>query len=420
MDPLHEVTLTTLTYGGDALGRLPDGQAVFVPFALPGEKVRIRVLESRRGHARAALVDVLEPSPGRVVPRCLHFGTCGGCHYQHMSYAAQLEAKREILRDQLERIGKIDAPVVRDPVPSPVEWNYRNHIQFHLTSAGRPGYFRHPAAAGPDGGPGLAELAVLAITECHLPEEPLNDLWPELEFEPGAGIERVSLRAGDDLMLILESQDPDPPEAEIEAGISVVHLFEENPVVLAGTASLHMEVAGRSFQVSAGSFFQVNTRMAARMVEHVLERLPASLGTMLDLYCGVGLFSAFLAPRCARLIGVESSSSACEDFAVNLDEFENVELYEAPAETVLPHLRVKLDAALVDPPRAGLHRLALDALLTLRPERLIYVSCDPSTLARDSRRLIEGGYDLVEVTPFDLFPQTYHIESISLFNLRPG
>jgi 23S rRNA (uracil1939-C5)-methyltransferase len=411
MDELREITLTTLTYGGDALGRLPDGQAVFVPFGLLGERVRVRLLEARRGHARAVLQEVLEPAPERVKPRCIHFGICGGCHYQHMGYAAQLGAKKEILGDQLRRIGRIESPPVRETVASPGEWNYRNHVQFHLTREGSLGYVRHPAAPG-------SEDPVMAITECHLPEEPLNTLWPQLEFEPGTGIERVSLRAGDELLMALESGEPEAPEMEIEAGISVVHLYKEHPVVLAGEEAVRIEVLGRSFRVSAGSFFQVNTSMAEKMVGHVLERLPASMGTVLDLYCGVGLFSAFLAGHCARLIGVESSEAACEDFAANLDEFENVELYQGLAEAVLPHLEAELDAAVVDPPRAGLERRALDALLALRPGRLVYVSCDPSTLARDARRLIDGGYELVEVTPFDLFPQTYHIESISIFERR--
>ena len=406
MDEVHDLTIRALTYGGDALGRLEDGRAVFVPFALPGERVRVRIVEQKRGHARAALVDVLEASSRRIEPRCIHFGICGGCHYQHLPYEAQLEAKREILRDQLRRIGGIESPPVRDAVPSPSAWNYRNHVQFHLAGDGRLGYFRHPLAP-PEG--------VFPISECHLPEPTLNELWPQLEFELGVELERVSLRAGNETMLVLEAGSPEPPEMEAEAGISVVHLYEENPVVLAGEGSIMIDVLGRGFQVSAASFFQVNTAMAARMVEHVLERLPASAGTLLDLYCGVGLFSAFAAPRCERLIGVESSASACEDFAANLDEFENVELYEGTAEQVLPHLEVTADVVIADPPRAGLDRRVIDALLAMKPHSIIYVSCDPSTLARDARRLIDGGYELVEVTPFDLFPQTFHIESISVF-----
>jgi 23S rRNA (uracil1939-C5)-methyltransferase len=175
-------------------------------------------------------------------------------------------------------------------------------------------------------------------------------------------------------------------------------------------------VKDRPFQVSAGSFFQVNSLMAARMVDHLLERLSVDTQTtLLDIYSGVGLFSAFFAPRVGRLIAIEASASACQDFEINLDEFENVELYEAPAEEVLPGLDVQADVAILDPPRAGLIKEALQALIELGPRRLAYVSCDPSTLARDARILLTAGYRLLEVTPFDLFPQTYHIESISLF-----
>jgi 23S rRNA (uracil1939-C5)-methyltransferase len=258
----------------------------------------------------------------------------------------------------------------------------------------------------------------MPISECHLPETPINDLWPQLEFGPDTEVRRVSLRAGDDLMLILESDSPAAPELELEAGISVVHLYEDNPLVMAGDGALRMRVLDRDFQVSAASFFQVNTFMAEKMVQHILSKLPAEMDTVLDLYCGVGLFSAFLAPRCRRLIGVESSASACEDFAINLDEFEGVELYEGLAEDVIPHLEAEPALALVDPPRAGLERAALDSLLNLNPPTILYVSCDPSTLARDAARLAAGGYRLAEVTPFDLFPQTYHIESISVFEKK--
>ena len=403
MESIYDLTLTTLTYGGEAMGRLPDNRAVFVPFGLPGERVRIRLTDEKRGFARGESVEVLEPSPERIAPRCAHFGICGGCHYQHLTYEAQLKAKAEILRDQLTRIGKLENPPVKPTVGSPSPWNYRNHEQFHLTRDGRLGYV---SARGAE---------VISISECHLPEASINDLWPQLDFEPDTEIERVSLRAGDDLMLVLESESPAAPELELEAGISVVHLYEDHPVVMAGDGALRMCVLDRDFQVSAASFFQVNTLVAEKMVGHVLSKLPTELDTVLDLYCGVGLFSAFLAPRCQRLIGIELSASACEDFAVNLDEFEGVELYEGLAEDVIPHLEADPSLVLVDPPRAGLERAVLDSILRLNPPTILYVSCDPSTLARDAARLIAGGYRLVEVTPFDMFPQTYHIESISLF-----
>jgi 23S rRNA (uracil1939-C5)-methyltransferase len=367
--------------------------------------VRIRLTDEKRGFARGELVKVLSSSPERVAPRCRHFGACGGCHYQHLPYARQLLAKTEILRDQLVRIGRIVDPPVAPMVACPDPWNYRNHIQFHLDEAGRIG-FQAPYSN-----------RLVPISECHLPEALLNAVWPQLHFEAGSEIERISLRLGaeGEVMLVLESLIPEPPALEIQAAISVVHSFEDHTVVLAGADCLRMRVLERDFLVSAGSFFQVNTLMAGKMVAHVLERLPAGLETILDVYCGAGLFSAFLAPKCGRLIAVESSPSACADFTVNLDEFGHVELYEGSAEEVLPHLQASPDFALADPPRAGLDRRALDAILKLGPPTLVYISCDPSTLARDAARLIAGGYRLVEVTPFDLFPQTYHIESLSFF-----
>jgi 23S rRNA (uracil1939-C5)-methyltransferase len=405
----QEILLTTLAYGGDAMGRLEDGRAVFIPFGLPGERVRIRLTEEKRGFARGELIEILEASPARIIPRCKHFKVCGGCHYQDLPYEEQLKAKTEILRDQLRRIGRIENPPVQEMVASPSPWYYRNHVQFHLTEEGKLGYV--------GAGTSLAK-GIVPITECHLPEEPINSLWPTLEFEPETNIERISLRVGkeNDLMLVLESDEPESPELEIEAEISVAHVFDENVVVIAGNDYIVIPVLGRDFRVSAASFFQVNTALAEKMVQHLLNCLPLSLsGTLLDVYCGVGLFSAFLAPRCQRLIGIESSPSACEDFAINLDEFNNVELYEGLAEEVIPHLEAKPYIVLVDPPRAGLERHVVDGILKLSPHVIAYVSCDPSTLARDSKRFMDGGYKLKQVTPFDLFPQTYHIESISIF-----
>ena len=408
-----EIQLNKLTYGGDAMGRLPDpltgtgGRAVFVPLGLPGERVRVRLVDEKKNFARGELLEILEPSPERIVAKCKHFGECGGCHYQNLSYGAQLKAKTEILRDQLQRIAKIENPPAQPMVGCPNPWNYRNHVQFHLTRNGKLGYVD------------AKRKSILSITECHLPEAAINQLWPQLEFEPDAPFDRISLRTGtdDDLMLILESDQLEAPELELEAGISVVHLTEDDALVMAGEDHILMQVLERDFQISAGSFFQVNTAMAEKMVAHLLDKLPLPTKTVLDVYCGVGLFSAFLASNCERLIGIESSPSACEDFTVNLDEFDNVELYEGGAEDVIPHLEAEQPIVLVDPTRAGVDKRALDGIRQLAPGFIAYVSCDPSTLARDAARLIAGGYRLIDVTPFDLFPQTYHIESISLFTL---
>ncbi len=336
-----------------------------------------------------------------------------------MPYEMQVKAKTEILRDQLRRIGHIENAPVRDAVPCPEPYYYRNQVQFHLTAEGKLGYVRAGMIerAADESHRHRTMPSVIPISECHLPESAINSLWPQLEFEPGMNIERVSIRQGkdDELLVGLESDAPELPELEIEAGVSVAHIYEEHAAVLAGGDHVTMQVLGRDFRVSAASFFQVNTVMAGKMVEHVLANLPVAHSTILDVYCGVGLFSAFLAAKCERLIGIESSEAACEDFAVNLDEFGNVELYEDAAENVLPALDMQPDIILVDPPRAGLQTEALDAIVKMKPGSVIYVSCDPSTLARDASRLLKGGYRLNSVTPFDLFPQTYHIESISWF-----
>ncbi len=171
---LLTVKLDKLTYGGDALGRLSDGRAVFVPFGLPGETVSIRILNEKPNHVRAELIEVLEPSPDRISPKCLHFGICGGCHYQHLPYSIQVDIKSAILRDQAMRIGKINDLPLRPAVPCPSEWNYRNQVQFHLTRAGKLGYVD------------IHGRDIFPITECHLPELTLDSLWPRLEFDPGS------------------------------------------------------------------------------------------------------------------------------------------------------------------------------------------------------------------------------------------
>ncbi len=403
---MFEIRLTNLVYGGECIGRLADGRAVFVPYGLPGELVAIELVEEKKRFARGQIVEIIQPSPERIGPRCAHFGECGGCHYQHMPYERQLKAKREVLADQLRRIAGVEHPPVEEMLPSPLAWNYRNTVQFHLSETGRLGYQRW-------GG-----REVVAIRECHLPEEPLNGLWPQIDFEPLPGLERIELRLGadEDVLMALETSGLDLPEFEVEQPLSAVLRSPAGQIVLAGDDSLVMEVLGRPFKVSAGSFFQVNTAQAGAMVTTLVEWLPLTgQTTLLDVYCGVGLFSAFLAPRVGRCIGIEASESACADYAANLDEFDNVELYVGAAGEILPALPQRAEVVILDPPRSGVEIPALDALTAMRPEVIAYVSCDPAMLARDAARLLEAGYRLERVKPIDMFPQTYHIESISLF-----
>lgn len=407
MSETFEIELTASAFGGECIGRLPDGKTIFMPFGIVGERVEIEILEDKSRFARGRIKRVLEASPKRITPRCPHFGECGGCHYQHLAYADQLELKQSIVADQLQRIGKFAEPPLRAIIPSPQEWNYRNTVQFHLSPAGKVGYQR----AGARG--------VVEIRECHLPLPPINDLWPRLELDPDSGIRRASLRCGADgeLLLGLESDSPRPPEFSVDFPLSAVFLGAEDPVLLSGEDYSLMRIAERPFKVSAGSFFQVNLPQAEAMVEHVLRNLRVDRqAQVVDAYCGAGLFSAFLAPRVGSLTGIELSESACNDFAYNLDEFENVSLYIGAVEEVLPALKINPRAALLDPPRAGLHPAALQSLIAAKPEQIAYVSCDPATLARDLQKLAVSGYKLESVTPFDLFPQTYHVETVVLMS----
>lgn len=405
MNPTYEIELTAHSFGGDSIGKLPDGKTIFIPFGIAGERVEAEIVDSKKNFARGRIKRVLRESPKRIKARCPHFMECGGCHYQHLDYADQLTLKQEIVIDLLKRIGKIENPPVKPIVGSPLEWNYRNTVQFHLSPTGKPGYQR----AGANG--------VVEIRECHLPLPEINSLWPQLELEADTGIQRVSIRCGsdDELLVGLESSSPQPPEFSVDIPLSVVLLGPDDDLLLSGEDFSLMQVLGRTFRVSAASFFQVNLPQAEAMVKHVLEIMKVDKKSeIVDAYCGAGLFSAFLAPKVKSLTGIELAESSCNDFAVNLDEFENVSLYIGAVEEILPELKLKPQAVLLDPPRAGIDPTAMAALIEAAPRQIVYVSCDPATLARDVQKLVAAGYKLESVTPFDLFPQTYHIESISV------
>jgi 23S rRNA (uracil1939-C5)-methyltransferase len=400
--------LTTITHGDAALGR-HEGRAVFVPYALPGETVRAEIVEDKGRYANARLVEVLEPSPDRVEPPCPYFGAdgCGGCQWQHADYQAQLRFKAEIVADQLARIGKIADPTVRPAIPDPSGWAYRNHAQFH------------PAPGGALGFQAAASNRTVAIDECPILHPLLADLYATLDLEL-EGLLRLSLRAGTqtgDRMLVFEMNDDLPPSLESDLPVSCVLLLSDGQHVnLIGSNHIAEVVAGRAYRISAPSFFQVNTPQAEQLVQLVTGYLDLKGSeVVLDAYCGVGLFTARLAERVGLVVGIELAPAAVEDLLENTAEFDNVDVIEGPVEAVLPDLDMAFDAAVVDPPRAGLDRLALDALVEHRPARLAYVSCDPATLARDAGRLTAAGYRLVEVQPVDLFPQTYHVESVALF-----
>ncbi len=434
------IQLTAIAHGGAALGRY-EGRVIFIPYALPGETVRAEITQDKGRYAFARLVEVLEPSPNRIPPPCPYFTICGGCQWQHADYQGQLDFKSATVADQLTRIGKIAAPHVRPTLPDDSGWAYRNHAQFHPVEGGGLGF--HSAGSH----------EAIAIDECPIIHPLLADLYAALGPDMNLpGLSRLSLRAGTetgDLMLIFEMTDDLPPGLEIDLPVSCVLLLSDGVHVnLIGNNHITETVAGYTYRISAPSFFQVNTAQAAQLVRLVTEYLDLQGGeTVLDAYCGVGLFTTHLAERAGLVIGIEQSSAAVtdllentaeqdaldgdtagnandyanEDDYANADGYGNIDVIEGPVEAVLPDLDLDLgvdgplDAAVIDPPRAGVDRFALDALVKHHPARLVYVSCDPATLARDAKRLIKGGYELVEVQPVDMFPQTAHVESVALF-----
>jgi 23S rRNA (uracil1939-C5)-methyltransferase len=413
--------LDHMAYGGDAIGRF-EGKAIFVPGGIADELVQVEIVEDHDRFARARLIDVLEASPDRVTPRCPHFGfdstSCGGCHWQHLAYEAQLRFKAQIVREQFERIGRIAGAVVHAMLPSPQVWAYRNHVRFSTSADGSLGF------------QAAKSNRVVPIEVCYIVEAPilayLQSSLIERKRDGEIAGRRDSGTAGEhDSILSGEVNSQNSPRSRRtrvsettnqrdneSAKVQINFIDDQIDVRL---SNLKFETF--NFQLSPDSFFQVNSSLIGALVDQVLLKLdPKSHETILDAYCGVGLFTRFIAPQADRVIGIESSPSAIHDAKQNLREFTNVKLYRGLVEKVLPTLDDKIDAAVVDPPRAGCGPQTIRALIDHRVQRIVYVSCDPSTLARDARQLIDGGYRLIEVQPIDLFPQTYHIENVALFS----
>jgi 23S rRNA (uracil1939-C5)-methyltransferase len=265
---------------------------------------------------------------------------------------------------------------------------------------------------------------VIPIDECHLLQPALQSLYRDLDLEL-LGLRRLTLRvdAYEDLLVLFETEDAEPPALEADFPVSAAILLPTGEAAnLIGDNVLTERCGGREWQVSAGSFFQVNPPAAEHLIRLVND-LAALSGseTVLELYSGVGLFTAGLSAASSRVVGIEASPDAVADAAVNLDETENVELYQGPVEEILPALTDQaFDLVVLDPPRTGVEPGVIDALAEIRAPRMVYVSCDPATFARDARRLARGGYHLRKVQPVDMFPQTFHIETVSLLELEMG
>jgi 23S rRNA (uracil1939-C5)-methyltransferase len=383
---LEEVVLRidSLAAGGDGVGRAPDGRVVFVPLCAPGDRVRVRLEESRARFARGRVLELLEPGPSRTEPGCPAFGRCGGCAWQHVDYGAQLAAKQRIASDALARIGGLALPEPLGVLPSPRPYGYRLRARLRV-EGGLVGYRER------------GSHALCAVSQCPI-------LLPELERRLAELAASPPAQGGEWELACAGGRTRAAPLAE------------------RGSApALALEVAGERVGFSPGVFAQANALLLEPLVARVRE--AAGAGRLaLELFAGSGLFTLPLARRFARVVAVESQRAAVRDLRANLAAagLRHVEVVARRVEDAGPALAgLAPEVVLLDPPRAGLPRGAVDLLARLAPARIAYLSCDPATLARDLRRLLGRGYRLRHAEGFDLFPQTPHIEVLALLERAP-
>lgn len=408
-----ELEIHDMAHGGYGLGHYR-GAPVFVPYTLPGEALSARITGARGRALFGRGLRLQAASSDRVEPRCPHFGPgrCWGCHWQHIDYAAQLLLKQDVLADQLSRIGRLPDSLIeatlRPLPPAPELWGYDHRLRLLRAKSGDWGLRRQ-------------DRGIEAIGECHLAHPDLIDLLQDLDLDYERAA-RMTLWRGSSgrLMAVFEIDGEEAPALATDRPLSVnLILPDRQPVNLVGDAHSAFEIAGRAFRATAGAYMRGNIGALAGLVTSVVEATRLRGGErMLDLYAGVGVFSAFLADAADLITLVESYPPAVNDADVNLAAFDNIDIVEGAVESVLADMvgaDARYDVALADPPAAGLSEAVIERLRQLDVERIVYVSGDPAPLARDSRRLMDAGYRLREIQPLDLAPQTYYISAVARF-----
>lgn len=432
-----ELTCERMSYGSDAVAHDADGRCIFVTGGLPGERVSATIDRTAKSWAHATALEVLEPSPNRVEPACPYASACGGCPWAALAYHAQVSAKRDAVVDSLERIGHLGhdrAEALVAPCESPSDpWGYRNKIELGVTRVkGRVSVGIHHAQ----------DDALVRVKTCKLldrsHEGAVRSVSGAVAFLAGRqnlSLERVGIRASSrtgELEVALWDRPGSFPRAQVAKVIndalkpsSIVRVMQKGPSearriagveCLSGRGSWGERIGEETMRVSAPSFFQVNTQGAERLVELVLEGLaPKPDDEAMDLYCGAGTFTLPLARRVSFVSAVESYGPAIRDLRRNIEtaQLDNIDAIGGDAAREFPD--TEADVIVVDPPRAGLAKEVVARLSEQPARRIAYVSCDPATLARDIARFEEAGtFHVTCVTPVDLFPQTFHVESVSI------
>jgi 23S rRNA (uracil1939-C5)-methyltransferase len=406
MTKRQTLKLLEMAHGGSAIARGKKQMIIFVPQGIPGELVRVTITHQKNEHGYAELVEVLQSSPDRIEQRCTHYSVCGGCHFQHIRYEAQLQVKQAVVVDQMARIGKIkDVPVNAIP-PNPDQWAYQHELVLSPVTDGGLGFWSP------------VERRIFPIEECPITQPELLTLLQDIDLEL-PGLRKLTLRRGADeaLLAAIEVDDVEPPSLEADFPISVaIVLPNRSAATLVGDHYSVFHIKGRDFRVSPGCYVAVSKAGMEQVIAAVL-RMAALTGSesVLELYSGIGTLTAFLAEQAGQVTAVEWNRDAVADTAVNLDHTDNVSLYEGQVEQVLPTLTDPIDVMVINPPASGMSKEAAKEVVGKRPSPLIYVSSDVATMARDSRHLARSGYKLIEIQPIDMRPQTYHIETVSLW-----
>lgn len=397
-----EMTVEKLVPGGDGLAR-HEGKVVFVPGSLPGERIRARLTESKKDFARAEILEILAPSPDRTTPPCPLAGRCGGCDWQHISYAAQLRQKLAMAADALKRIGGMEWPDLAIEAGEP--WRYRNRAQLHRAPGGGLGFL------------GRGSHDVIPVPSCPVADPALDALLTSSPAVPDSG-EPASRGATERFMAWGYSHGAGSLGALAPMG-SARGRGSEDEAALEGR-EIAVDILGKTIRFDLRCFFQSNAAMVEKLLPYALEGLAGKRA--MDLYCGVGLFGAFLADRFRSVLAVEENAAALAYARKNIPGTGNVFL-EGRLEDLVLQGRLgdsgeAPEAVIVDPPRPGLDQAVRDWLIETKPPRLVYVSCNPVTLARDLKSLIGSGFVLKDLRLFDFYPQTAHVEAVA--KLEPG
>ena len=433
----EKITIDRLTHGDAGIGRTQDGRAIFVNQTCPGDIILVDNIIDKGNYCEGTLEEIITPSNNRVTPVCPYAGICGGCGWQHVSYQAQLEAKRNDVVSQLTRVAHIPAQeveaLVTPCVASKKEMGYRNKLEFGCTWDNKQGFTMglHKLGSHEMVTPDTCPLAHKAIAKAP---KALRGALRYLQSTTDLGIYRVGIRHSDRTHAteVALWTNPGPfPRAQVAKTLesalkttSIVRVMTADKgkarklkgvEQLSGKGFWEEEICGNRFKVSAPSFFQVNTHQAEKLVTIALDQLAVYGDEFaVDLFCGVGTFTLPMARITEDVVGVEAYGSSVRDLRRACEDNKlEIEVIGGDATRELPELG-EIDALLVDPPRAGLSKEIISSIGKAAPSRMVYVSCNPSTLARDIARLAEVGFKPVSVTPVDMFPQTYHVETVVL------